>query len=935
MISQANASWTKTLRRNIYQLFLIILILSAATIGYISWQVHSSNSVKDHLNSYHQKSSEHILRALKEIRLYKYHEAFDLLDQNSQTKFEMYIGQPNSEFSNVASTHIIENEITQLLEIHRRHSEGKFDSLIQELESKFSNLLKHQEDGAKETLPSKIILIDLVSLISPLDQLGKLHFSEQEIIEIQLDEMEKSQLWFFYIFTFFSILIGLLITRKELRAIEKLVKQEVDTSERIHLLSLAIDQSPVSVMITDDKINIVYVNQHFQDLTGYSSDEVIGKNPNILQSGFTESSVYKKIFEHITNGEPYDCELSNKKKNGEIYYENVHFAPISDSTGVIYNYIAIKEDITARKNAELKLIKSEVSLKKAQQIAQMGSWEFDIVDDHLTWSDEIYRIFQIDKNKFGATYEAFVETIHPDDRDIVEHAYLSSLKSKKPYKIEHRLLMKDGRIKYVRESCETYYDDLGNPLRSIGIVIDITERRIQEEHIKHQAYYDSLTNLPNRFLVLDRLEQLISESKRKSTLAAVLFIDLDDFKKVNDSLGHDTGDKLLIKASERLVNTVRGTDTVARLGGDEFLVLLTSFKKVSDIQPVLTKIMKQFRVPFKIDTRELVLTTSIGISLFPSDGESASTLLRNADSAMYNAKDQGRNRYSFFTDDMNQKVSRRLAIEEQLHGAVSRNEFSVHYQPQIDIKTGQIIGAEALVRWCNTILDDIYPDEFIPIAEQTGAIILLGEFVITQSLKQISQWQRTLNENLQIAINVSPRQFIDPNFVTFVKDAIIRCNVAPSTVEIEITEGVLLKGHSNIKNSLNDLRKFGIKLSMDDFGTGYSSLSYLRNYQFDVLKIDRCFISDITQNTHDQALVKATIVMAHNMGLQVVAEGVETTEQLSYLQSEKCNIAQGYLFSKPVPHEEMTKLLANQYNNGDSTLDTNVMNFYQGNSNHS
>ena len=443
-------------------------------------------------------------------------------------------------------------------------------------------------------------------------------------------------------------------------------------------------------------------------------------------------------------------------------------------------------------------------------------------------------------------------------------------------------------------------------------VTDITKRKEAEEQILHQAHFDALTNLPNRFLALDRLSQLLNESQRKDELVAILFLDLDDFKKVNDSLGHETGDKLLIEAAKRLNSAIRGGDTVGRLGGDEFIIILPGLTEASDARPVIENLIEQFRNAFKVDGRELILTASIGISVSPEDGDNASELLRNADSAMYHAKNQGRNTYSFFTESMNQEVSRRLTLEEQMHGALDRAEFWLVYQPLIDVSNGNYVGVEALLRWTNPVLGEVLPDEFIPIAEQTGLIVPIGQFVLNEALSMAAKWQKDCMSQFRIAVNLSPRQFRDPNLVNFIEKTLSQTRISAKNLELEITEGVLMSGHSFIDDALTALGHMGTGLALDDFGTGYSSMSYLRKYPFDTLKIDRSFINDLTVDPADRELVNATIAMAHALGLKVVAEGVETVAQFAHLAEHKCEFAQGRLFSIPVSPEKITEMLKNQ-----------------------
>jgi diguanylate cyclase (GGDEF)-like protein/PAS domain S-box-containing protein len=463
--------------------------------------------------------------------------------------------------------------------------------------------------------------------------------------------------------------------------------------------------------------------------------------------------------------------------------------------------------------------------------------------------------------------------------------------------VPHGLIYFEARIIYLKSDRQV-----------VVIVRDITEQHKSNEVIRKHAHFDTLTLLPNRFLSLDRLSQMLKEAERNHEKTAVLFLDLDDFKTVNDSLGHEAGDKLLIEAATRLNLAVRKQDTVGRIGGDEFIVLLRALTDNHNASDIAENLLAIFRAPFQINGRELILTLSIGIAVFPENGTDATDLLRNADTAMYQAKASGRNTYSFFTKEMNLTMTRRFEIEGQMHAALERNEFEVYYQPQLDIKNGHIIGAEALLRWHNPIFGYIPPDEFIPIAEQTGLIIPIGKYVITQALQLLSAWQNVDQKDYKMAVNFSPRQFIDNELISFIRKSLIDTDISPEHLELEITEGELMIGKSYIRESLIELHKMGIKLSMDDFGTGYSSLSYLRQYSFDALKIDRSFIDGITRNNEDFDLVKAVIAMAHSLHLVVLAEGVEMREQLNLLEELGCDYAQGYYFSKPITAKQILEL---------------------------
>ncbi|WP_046004978.1 EAL domain-containing protein [Pseudoalteromonas rubra] len=455
-------------------------------------------------------------------------------------------------------------------------------------------------------------------------------------------------------------------------------------------------------------------------------------------------------------------------------------------------------------------------------------------------------------------------------------------------------------------------------------VRNITDKKRQEEIILHHAFYDTLTDLPNRFLVLDRLQQLIHDAKRDKSLVGVGFIDLDDFKKVNDSMGHEVGDKVLVHSAQRLQSALREKDTVARLGGDEFIILLGDLKTSADIHPIAAKLVKLFHAPFNIDGRAFNISLSLGIAIFPQDADTPNDLLRKADSAMYNAKQQGRNTYCLFTENMSNTLQRRLLLEENMQGALERGEFEVYYQPQLDLQARKVVGAEALLRWHSEKLGPISPAEFIPLAEQTGFIIDLGKFVLNSAATALQQFHARFNASLRLAVNLSPRQFYDPQLLSHVEHLIANCELQPGTLELEITEGLLLSGDSAIKATLDTLQKMGVLISMDDFGTGYSSLNYLRQYPFDVLKIDQSFIADMHTGSESAYLVKNIITMAHGMGLKVIAEGIEDHEQLNRLVEFNCNIGQGYLIGQPMPQAAFQDWLEHNFSRAENIMNKSL-----------
>jgi diguanylate cyclase (GGDEF)-like protein/PAS domain S-box-containing protein len=439
---------------------------------------------------------------------------------------------------------------------------------------------------------------------------------------------------------------------------------------------------------------------------------------------------------------------------------------------------------------------------------------------------------------------------------------------------------------------------------------DITEQRQQMEKITYQAHYDMLTGLPNRVLANDRLVQAVSRARRDGDRAAAMFIDLDNFKDVNDTLGHAVGDQLLRQVAQRLLNSVRGDDVVARLGGDEFLIVAGGLDSGDEAAAIAEKIIAAFSASFNVDDRELVTSPSIGIAVYPDDGTEPMVLLRNADLAMYEAKDSGRNMYRFYNRSIHDLSLQRLEIGRCLRGALERHELHVVYHPLVRADSGCIIGAEALLRWTSPELGEVPPTTFIPVAEQNGLIVDLGRWVLREACATLARW-RLHQTGFVMAVNVSPRQFKTSGFVALVRECIDEFQVPPGQLEIEITEGLLLRNQGEVKIILEELHALGVRLSMDDFGTGYSSLSYLREFPFHTVKIDRSFIHDVSEDRSDRALVIAAVRMAQALGLQIIAEGVETDEQWSFLVAQDCDVLQGFRFGMPVTESNFGKTWVN------------------------
>jgi diguanylate cyclase (GGDEF)-like protein/PAS domain S-box-containing protein len=474
-------------------------------------------------------------------------------------------------------------------------------------------------------------------------------------------------------------------------------------------------------------------------------------------------------------------------------------------------------------------------------------------------------------------------------------------------------IVESGEKKFYWEIKSPIYDELdkGRVWGLCGISTDITEKRKSEELIWEQAYFDPLTKLPNRRMIQDRISQEIKKCQSTKTLLAVLFIDLDYFKEVNDTLGHDAGDHLLKEAAHRIRNCIREVDTIGRFGGDEFIVLLGELEDINIIGRIANNIIEKLKEQFNLGREIVFISASIGITVFPDDGGSVTTLLKNADQSMYTAKREGRARFCFYTPLMQDTANQRMQLINDLHHAIHENQFEVYYQPIVDLATGSIKKAEALLRWNHPKLGLISPAHFIPVAEETGMIIELGSWVFEQATQQLAHWRTSHRSNLQISINKSPMQFkVDANeHLLRIQNQLDKLGLSGKSIVIEITEGLLMEAGNQITQQLNYFRDSGIQVALDDFGTGYSSLSYLQEFDIDYIKIDKSFVSKLAPNSNNLVLCEAMIIMAHKLNIKVIAEGVETIEQRELLDKAGCDYAQGYLFSKPIPAEDFSKLL--------------------------
>ena len=523
------------------------------------------------------------------------------------------------------------------------------------------------------------------------------------------------------------------------------------------------------------------------------------------------------------------------------------------------------------------------------------------------------RIWQMPVSEIYADWRAWLRHVHEDDREPLRQA-MDRLRGDEEGEFEYRVCPPGGEVRHVVMRVYVVRDGQGHDVRRAGVVQDVTERKAQEARIEHLAYHDGLTGLPNRTMLMDRLGLALSQAQRLEQQVAVIYIDLDRFKPVNDSLGHAVGDRLLQEIARRLRATLRENDTVARVGGDEFQVVVCNVAGATGAARIAEKLMRALGEPFTLEGQELHVTASLGVSLFPRDGASGELLLKFADIALYEAKGEGRNAYRFFSPEMNAQAHGRLRLENDLRRAVERNELELHYQPQLDLAIGEVCAVEALVRWRHPERGLVLPNQFIPMAEETGLVLGIGEWVLDEACRQVAQWQRdglvSGSAPLRVAVNISARQLQRPGLDGAVRRALAQSGLPAECLELEITESSVMLDPQHAQSVLQSLRELGVQLSIDDFGTGYSSLAYLKRLPLDRLKIDRSFIGGIPTDSDDAAIVETIIVMTHKLGLRVIAEGVETLEQRLQLVRQGCDEMQGFLLAHPVPASELPPLLA-------------------------
>ncbi len=752
----------------------------------------------------------------------------------------------------------------------------------------------------------EFLYIHLEKILENIDYMKKINIDAKSLniklklekINTQLINKHEEQLFYqilISLFFFISIIVVTFMIYKENRKSSK-IKNE------LFAFKYAVEKSDNSVVLTDANRNILYVNDNFEKKTGFLKSEIEGLNPRVLGSKQTTDETHKELNEKLDAGEKWEGELINKRKDGTLFYEKASILPIIIDNE-LRNYLAIKLDITKYIEQSETIKLSSIAFNNIQE----GVLICDVDKTIITVNEAFEVITGYKKEELiGKKPNIFKSNMH--DKIYYERMW-NELNEKGRWKGKIYNKRKNGEIVPIWLNISVVKDSNNKITKYVAVHTSLKEIIDSQEKANFLAYHDSLTKLPNRVKLEENLEYSISFAARNNSNLFVLFIDLDRFKNINDTLGHGIGDKLLVIVANRIRKVLRETDTLARMGGDEFIVVLDSSVNKKSAGYVCEKILDVIKELITIDNNTLTTSGSIGVAMYPDDGKDITTLIKNADTAMYHAKKLGKDTYQYYDKQLSLDVHEQLNIEQALKDVIEKEELFLNYQAQYELKTKKVIAFEALVRWEHPQLGFISPEKFIAIAELTGDIIEIGKFIFETACRDFTEFKKINKELKYIAINISSIQFRDKNFVNDIFYIISKLGLDPQEIEIEITERHIIEFSENNMETINNLRELGFRFSIDDFGTGYSSLSYLTKLPIDVIKVDKSFIDGTPNDNNNVQISKAIVALSKSLGYKVIAEGIEYIEQEEYLKTLDCELGQGFLFSKPLSFDNAVAFL--------------------------
>lgn len=683
----------------------------------------------------------------------------------------------------------------------------------------------------------------------------------------------------------------------------ELLRDELRTTHQF--LAALINNATVAFVVVNLAGVVLKLNNTFASVFGWSEAAILGQSLPIIPLDQMDSYT-KMLQDHNCPAQAY--ETWRMRRDGTVFPASETCTPIYDGDGQVVAIALMIRDISVRKEQERRLQESEQRYKSLFEYNPNAIFSLDLEGNVLQANEKLEMLLGYELQEMKNSW--WVEILRQEDLERAKLAFALACQGQSqtlPLPWKHR----NGRTLHVMLTLIPIHVEQ-EIVGVYGIAMDETDQKRTAELVTHMAYHDSLTDLPNRRLFVDRVTEAIDKAVGTNLQVSVFFLDLDRFKYINDAYGHDVGDRVLKIVAKRLRSCVREHETVARLGGDEFTILLPTVSREGVVEKVARRILKAFLHPIMAEGHEFHLTPSIGIALFPADGQDAVELMKRADAAMYRAKQRGKNNFQRYTSDMQDSLMQEISRESEMHEALERGEFVVHYQPKVDVASERIVGMEALVRWDHPAQGVLPPLQFIPFAEETGLILPLGEFVLRESCAYLKQLQESGHEQLKVAVNISFKQLQHAGFVETVQAVLQETGLNPRDLELEITESLAIENLEELVPSLEHLAAMGIEISIDDFGTGYTSFQYLRQLPIQTLKIDKSFIQDLAVEQENSDLVAAMITMAHFLNIRVIAEGVESLHQLEVLRNSHCQLVQGYFFSKPLPPEEFQQLLHNQ-----------------------